>query len=267
MVIKYKKIQFINSTDRIQGTDSDFTIRIDLPRDRPYDRVVILNASFPKSYYLIPKNSFFTLRELATNVNITVPEGNYNRKSFQTVITNLLNTNSPNNWTYAITYPDAFTSADLGKFNYSVSGNGGNQPSLIFNNRLYRQFGFDMNSTNTFVGNALTSKNILKFQSEDVILINSDICDNGGDTILHEVYSSGSPNLSNIIHECLAPENNSRVLTTSNSSVYRFFITDENGQLIDFNGLNITFTILFYKKDTINDLLESYIKYKLLQNK
>jgi hypothetical protein len=267
MVIKYKKIQFINSTDRIQGTDSDFSIRIDLPKDKTFDRVVVLNSSFPKSYYLIPKGSFFTLKELAVYTNINVPEGNYNRKSFQTVITNLLNSNSPNNWTYSITYPDAFTGADIGKFIYTVSGNGSNQPSLIFNTRLYRQFGFNPNSVNDFVGNTITSANVLKFQSEDVLLINSDICDNGGDTILHEIYSSGSPNLSNIIHECQDPEQNSRVLTTSNSSVYRFFITDENGQLIDFNGLNITMTLMFYKKDTINNLIESYIKYKLLQNK
>jgi hypothetical protein len=254
MVIKYKKIQFINSVDRISGTDSNFSYKIELPKDKIYDRVVILNASMPKSYYLIPKNSFLTLRELTTDVNITVPPGNYNRKSFATVITNLLNSNSPNGWIYTIAYPDAFTNADLGKYIYSVSGNGVNQPSLIFNTQLYKQFGFNKGSTNVFVSNQLTSVNVLKFQSEDVILIHSDLVDNGGDDILHEIYSNGSPNLSNIVHECFAPENNSRILSTSNSGVYRFTITDEDNNIIDFNGLNITFTVLFYKKDTINDL-------------
>lgn len=265
-VISHKFIQFVNSTNRISGTDSDFTIRIDLPPDKKYDSVVVLNASFPKSYYLVPKDSFFTLRELTTNINITVPEGNYNRKSFSTVVTNLLNTNSPNGWTYSITYPDAFTSADIGKYIFTVTGNGANQPSFIFNNRLYRQFGFDINSTNQFVGSTITSKNVLKFQSEDVILINSDLVKNGDNTILHEVYSSGAPNLSNIVHECQDVEHNSRELTTSNSNVYRFFITDENGTILSFNGLNITFTVCFFKQNSYSQLIERYIKYKLLQN-
>lgn len=265
-LITHKKVVFINSSDRISGDDNDFFIRIDLPPDKKFDSVVVLNASFPKSYYLIPKNSYFTLRELSTDINIYVSEGNYNRKSFSTVITNLLNSNSPNGWTYNITYPDAFTSADIGKYIFTVTGNVGNQPSFIFNNRLYRQFGFDANSNNQFVGNTLTSKNVLKFQSEDVILINSDLVNNGDNTILHEVYSSGAPNLSNIVHECQDVEHNSRELTTSNSNVYRFYITDENGDKIDFNGLNITFTVCFFKKNNYSELIERYIKYKLIHN-
>ena len=267
MVLKHKFIQFINSNERLSGTHSNFKYKIDLPKDKgDFDRVCILNASLPKSYYLIPKDSYFTLEEGISSVNIYIQEGNYSRRSFQTVLQNLLNNSSPNNFIYAVSYPDSFIQSDTGKYTYTVSNNGGIQPKFIFNTHIFKQMGFNRNSTVQFFNNTLTSTNILKFQSEDIILIHSDLCSNGDNDILHEIYSGSSPTLGSIVDEVIAVEQNSRVLTSSNSGIYNFIITNEDNEEIEFNGLNIVFTVLFYKKDPIFDLLEKYIKYRLLQN-
>lgn len=265
MPITHKRLVFVNSRDRLDGTDGDFRFKIELPKEKLFDRIVVVSASIPKSYYLVPVGSTFTLREMGVNRVITVPAGNYTVKSFRITVQSLLNANTMNAWTYTITYPDTFNNVDTGKYTFTVANNAGNQPSLIFGTALFEQFGFDRNTTNAFVGGFLTSKNVLKFQSEDVLLIHSDLCNNEGDNILQEVFSSSTGNLSAVTFENKAPEATSRILTTSNSQVYRFQVTDESNQVLDFNGINVCFTLLIYKNDDINDLITRYIKFRSLK--
>lgn len=264
-MIKHKKFVFVNSRDRMSGTDSNFTYKIELPKDKHFDRIVVVSASIPKSYYLVPTGSTFTLRELGVNTVITVPAGNYSIKSFRITVQALLNANTSQGWIYAITNSDGFSNVDTGKYTFTVTNNGVNQPSFIFTKALFEQFGFDINSTNTMVGNTMTSKNILKFQSEDVLLIHSDLCNNEGNDILQEVFSSSTGSLSAITFENKAPETTSRILTTSNSEIYRFSITNESNEVLDFNGINTCFLLMIYKSEDVNDLIAKYIKYKLLK--
>ena len=83
---------FINSRDRVAGTDENFTYNINFPVGYEYDRVVVLNCIIPKSYYLIQGSleGTFTLKEDDTEVEISVSVGSYLLSAFKTTIGTLL---------------------------------------------------------------------------------------------------------------------------------------------------------------------------------
>ena len=67
---------FINSRDRIAGTDENFTYNIQFPAGCDFNRVVVLNCLIPKSYYLIQSGGFediFQVKKNGTTVTVTVP--------------------------------------------------------------------------------------------------------------------------------------------------------------------------------------------------
>ena len=81
-LVSNSRLFYINSRDRASGTDSDFTYHFEVPPDSKFDKVCVLQACIPKSYYLIKANETFTLTENLASVNISLPVGNYTRKSF-----------------------------------------------------------------------------------------------------------------------------------------------------------------------------------------
>lgn len=205
-LVSNSTIYYINSTNRRSGTDSDFTYQIIMPPEAKYDRVCILQACIPKSYYLIQSNETFQLTENLTTVLISIPNGNYTRKSFATTVQGLLNANSPNGYTYAITYPSSSSVGDTGKYTFTVTNNGGIQPILTFltTNDVNVHLGFNTGA-NPFVGNTLVSTNVINLQKETTLFIHSDIVNNGQDNILQEVFGTTEQDYGTIIfqQQCL----------------------------------------------------------------
>ena len=112
---------FVNSRNRESGTDENFTYNIQFPTGVNFDRVVVLNALIPKSYYLIQEGSHentFQLTEDGTTVTITVPVGSYLLSAFKTTIATLLSNASPNGLTYTLTYP-SLAGPDTGKWTFT----------------------------------------------------------------------------------------------------------------------------------------------------
>jgi hypothetical protein len=247
---------------RLSGDHNNFSYQIQLPPNNEFTHCCLLSAVIPKSYYLVQNNyNTFILRENSVNTTITVPIGNYSATSFRTVVQSLLNANSSQAWTYTITYPNISNSANTGKYIYNCIG--GN-PSFIFNdNGLYEQFGFDANTTNTFINGSLTSKDVVKMQVEDTLYLHSDIASNGKDDILNEIFVAGSADYSSIKYQCPDVDSYSKELQTNTSNIYSFAITNEDGVLMDLNGLNIVLTLMVYKKENINEMIKNYIKYKV----
>ncbi len=251
----------IDSSEAI--TTGSWTSQMNIPKGVEFDRVCVLQAIIPKSYYLVntPYNTII-LEENGVQTTITMTPWNYNVKSFATLIGTLLTESSFYGWTYAITYPNAVTQIDTGKLTYSVSGNGDVQPSFIFpsTSLLYEQFGFNASSTNLFIENSITSSNVVKFQVEDVIFIHSNLSSNNDmsakNDVLQEIYASSTPNFSNIIYQNSgAVEAYSKRLFCQNNNIYSFTLTDEKENSISLNGLNCVLTVLVYKKDDINQLI------------
>ena len=262
-----KYIYYVNSANRLNpgDTNSNFSYEFTNLQDGEFDSVALLSASIPKSYYLFQTNqNTFQLKENNTTVNITIPIGNYNRNSLLYTLKTLLNTNSPNSWTYNITYPNINIQADTGFYYFTVSGNS-SQPSFIFGSYCFEQLGFNSNTTYTFVSNSLNSVNVCNLSVETTLFIHSNISQNSNsDNTLQEIYSNGEPSYSyiNFINPC--PHEYSKPFENNTSSVFYFTLTDEYNNIINTNGLNINFTIMFYKKNVLDDMLKGYLKMKTI---
>lgn len=257
-MISSKRFYYVDSRNRIEGTDSDFLFSIKIPSEEKYTHVCILNAVIPKSYYLVRSNkNTFHINENGTVSLVTIPVGNYSRRSFQSVLQTQLNAASIG-WTYTITYPNTSTEADTGKYTYTVTGNGGVQPQFIFTTNVFEQLGFNQNTTVTFVGDTLTSSNVIKMQQEDALFLHSDIANGGNESssILQELYSASTITYGTIVFNNLDPVSNAKVLRSANNNVYRFTLTDESNEIINLNGLNIVFTVMVCTIDNIYKLIK-----------
>jgi hypothetical protein len=180
-----KHFVYVNSRNRIAGTDANFTYNIDFPPDRKFDHVVLLEALIPKSYWLVQTGyNLFALQENNQTVQISVPTGCYALAQWMNQISALLTSASPNGWVYTVTYPSLSNPAVLneqGQLVYTVTGNS-SQPSLIFDTHcvLYEPMGFQQNSVNVFSNNTLQSTCVIKMQSEDRLMIHSNCVNNPG---------------------------------------------------------------------------------------
>jgi len=257
----------IDSSKRLSGTNSDFTYAIPSLKTLDYERVTLLSINIPQSYYVVQSGEYMILTENGMSVDITIPQGNYTANSFIQVIPPLLNSASPNGWTYTCSISNSYTQTATGLFTFTVSGNSG-QPSFSFveNSFVHEQFGFDDLSTNTFTNNTLTSSNVVKFVAETSLYLHSDLIQTeNGDDVLQEIYNNNASQFSNIVYYNSAGyEAYSKKLRNNSSNVYSFRLTDETfTRIINLHGNNMVFTLLFYKPKNIDTLLKNYLIYKL----
>ena len=246
-------IYYVNSSNRLEGDDSDFTYQIQLPPHSEFNYVSVLAASIPKSYYMIESGyNTFILQENQSQVTITLQAGNYNRKTLASVLASLLTSLSPNKWTYSITYPNNALTYDTGLYTFLVTGNT-SQPVFIFNqNSPYQQLGFDISSSSqdsayNFNNGQLIAPNVAKLYIDDNIFIHSDICQNFNDNVLQEIYTGNNTSFSNIVYQNVAPKDYAKKMTTNSSNIYNFYLTNENGEEIFLNGQNIVITLRLYR--------------------
>jgi hypothetical protein len=254
-----KEIVYIDSHNRASGTDTDFSYKIDLNPNIDFDQVVLLDASIPKSNYVINStNNTMEVIEDAVPRLIVVPVGNYNRSSLRNVLLDLLNVGTP---VYTMTFPNGTRTGDDGKYIFGCDSN----PTFVFTLGLYEQLGFDKNTSYTFVSNELLSVNITNFRPEAVYYILSNVCQNHNNSVLGNVISSTNTDFSYINYQCQAPLEYSKDFAKTKSNVYNFIITDEDFQKVSLNGLNVVLTLLFYRKNHIDDIVKNYMKAMLLK--
>jgi len=268
-MISNSRILHINSDDRISGTASNFTWSYKKSGDEVYDRVCLLSASIPLSYYLIQDGyNTFQLRENVTTVTITVPAGNYNTTSFATTVSALLTASSPTSFVYAISMNNIFTTVNTGKFRFTVTNNAGVQPSFIFgSSSLNEQFGFSSNSTVTFSASVLNSTNVCSFIPEQTLFIHSDLVKtdkNNSDGILQELYTSNTTPYSCITYQATAVEAYSKEIKNNKTNTFSIILQNENNEPIQLNGRNMNITIILYKSNDFYDYIKKFIKYSLL---
>lgn len=264
MNVAAKHFVYVDSRNRLSGTDGNFTYLVNLPADEVYTHVVVLNALIPKSYYLVPVTAqIITLVEKGVNTVVTIPAGDYILSAWLLQVSTSLTAASPNTWTYKATFPNIGTTVNTGKITITVTGNGGFQPALICSTTFFEQWGFNKGSTNTFVANTLVSTNVVKLQAEDrVFLLTDMIKGTNSMCVLLSIASAPSPDFSSIQYECFAPEYYAKELRSSNINVISIAQSDESGNLLFPNGLNMTCTLLFLRFSNIYDIVDAYIKTK-----
>jgi hypothetical protein len=258
-----QRVYTINTLNKLSGTNQDFTYQFQIPQSDNYDRVVVLAASIPNTFYVVLEGyNSFTLRENGVDTLITITPGNYTAKLFSTLIPSLMNAASPNHWVYSMSLPNQTTTVSTGKYTFTVTGNS-SQPAIICTANVNEQLGFQVNSTNTFVANTLTSTNTVNFSGEAAVYIHSDIADNGDSDVLQEIFVGNASALSYITYQCTSPELYSKALMNNKSNVFHFSITDERNRLLDLHGVDMLLTLCLFKRDNTNELIRRYIKYKV----
>ena len=275
-----KSIFYIDSQNAISNKNTTtsathFTVPVDMPPNNNYDRIVVLQACIPKSYYLIQEgyNSFVLGEQDLTMINtastITIPPGNYSKNGFIIALTSALNTASRHHYIYSISYP-ASSETNTGKFTFKVSLNNlpldvSKMPSFVFgvNSNITLQMGFSKGKTYNFSGSSLTSQNVIKLQSKDTIFLKSSSVSSSTGAVLQEIYSS-VPDFSDIIFNQNCLELNSKELT-SKSNNFTFTLTDEDDTPLDLNGQNCVFSICCYEANNSLELMKADILLKNIE--
>jgi len=266
-----KRVIYIDSGSQLTSSKNIWSSQIDMNFEGDYNRITVLQSQIPVSYYVIGAGAnTFTLTEGSSSVTITISPANYNVFSFSTTVGALLTSNSPNGYTYTITYPNAYTSPDTGLFTYTVNSIA-RTVSLTFPARspLSEQFGFVTGSTNYFLVSGLVqtlnSTNVVNFTPENSLYIRCNFCDGESTSeqsdVLLAVYGSNVQPYSTITFTNPCPIETSKRLTSRDRNLV-FSVCDENAQPIYMNGGNIQMALLFYKDETVNTSIEEYIAMK-----
>ena len=264
MISSAQRIYYINTINRDSGTTENFTYTLQIPDSERYDRVVVLSASIPTSFDLVQKGlNTFIIREMGADSTVTIPPGNYSAKSFALVVSALMTAASTQSWAYSITLPNPNVEASTGKFTYTVSGNGINQPAIICSDTVNEQLGFYINSTNTFSANKIISTTTVNFSCESQLFLHSNIADNGDSDVLQEFFGGASTALSYLVYQCSAPAMYSKALQTSQSNTFNFSLTNEKKQLMNLKGVNMQLTICVYRQDPTYEMIRNYIKFRV----
>jgi hypothetical protein len=267
-LIQNKQIFFLDLFNRLleSNSNSDFYLILDFDSRKEFDRVVLLQCLILISYYMIQANeNTFTLIEGASQTIVFIPPENYNRRSFAAVLSTLLTTASPNKWTYFVIFPNVGSQIDTGKYIYSVTGNS-LQPAIQIDRFCFESMRFNKNSLNIFSGNQVINTNIVKLKLKDQIYFHSNICSNKNDDILQDIYAAEVASYGNILFQQFDAESNSKDFVNNANNIFHFYITDENNTILNFNGQNITFSIMLFKRNTIWNILSGMMKYYLLKN-
>lgn len=246
----------VNSRSRLSGTNTDFVYKIELPKNNKFNRVAVLDFSCPKSWYNVREGlNYFYVVDNVTEYKITIDVGNYSRKTLALRINQLL----PG--AISLSYPNQNVEMDDGK--YTFTGHGNHLHQLRFENGMTELLGFEPNTTYTFDGTTLKSVNVCNFQLESTVTLLSDICDGERSDILLNIYGMANPNFSTIVWHLTDLYAHSKKLTTNSSNTYYFKLVDEDGILLNTNGLNLVFSILVFEETPLYRMLNGYIKYRV----
>ena len=244
----------VDSSERISGTSNNFTINISTPIDNDFNRILVISAIIPKSFYLIRDGyNTFTLKEGVNLWTITIPIGNYTLSEFLIQIQALLDDHTFIQFTYVMTF-----SKRLGKFIFTCSGNSGVQPSFIFTTNVFETLGFDKNSTNVFVADTITSENIINLNPNEIIYICSDLVNNSQNQILEVIPMCNIPDYSYQYYQNTSTHT-IKELTNNRNQTFTFQIKDSFHRLLDLNGKNIVFTICCHKENNTDELIRENI--------
>lgn len=267
-IIQSKQIYYIDSSQRISGDSSNFSIPLDIPEQENFTHIVVMECIIPISYYLVNKiNNTFILKEHnVPDVTIAVQAGNYNVNSFCVILQGLLNLYSLSGWKYSCSYNAGLTDNFDGLISINVTENNGFQPSIVFpkNSTVIEQFGLgDINNydqTFQFTNNLLKSTNVCNFVNEPVIIVHSNISDNGSTDVLQAVYQANNYQLASIEYQATEALLHAKKLRQPKTKVASFSLTDVNNNPINLNGQNWTMSICIFKREIFSDWVKSFLK-------
>lgn len=256
MPFRFKKSQniYVNSKYRTSPTDTTSNFSYDIKLNSPdYDHFCITSISIPKSFYQIdiPANYFYLIEE-GIEYKIEIIRGNYSFNSLKVELQSLMNEITTSPYTYVLTIPN-YTEPQTGVILFTVAGNSGVQPSFRFDDNGFASIlGFVNNTTYTFVDDKLSSTNVVFLQKNESLLlvgdmISSEYTGTNNYQVLQHIFDT-SVDFSFISWVCPDVLGFSKPLN-HHSGVYHFQLCNTDGDNINLNGVNMAFSILFFKFD------------------
>lgn len=218
---------FIRSNDG-DGTRSDFKIAFDNLAAK-YNRVALLSANIPKTYYACDGDLIVTIESVEYTVSAI---GNYNYRTFATYLTTTLSN---------LTSVDFTVSRNDLLLTYTITVTGNVEPVRIQSTSLKRQLGF---SDETFASSFVTG--ISKFVI-DTLLIRSDITSS---TLRNQNGVIASiPDINTQYGSSIHYEVNDVVFASrpyNGKDQIRFYVTDSDNEIVTLNS-DWNFELVFYK--------------------
>lgn len=255
-----------NSKDRISGTNSNFQSRpINLAQSQHYTDVCVIQASIPRSLFNVPSGyNTFTLTENGVDATVTISPASYSVFNLIPVLEAALNAASPNGWVYTVTFP-ALDQPQTFRYTYTVTGNGGLQPSFTFGVGMFRLMGFLTGTTNTFVADTLVSVAGVNFAYSSRAFIKSDVCQNTDRGILQEIlnYATNCSPYTYCYFEQMACDLTSRNFNDQSRNSWNFTLVDGFDQEIDTNNISWSFTVAFYARADTHEVQKTAL---MIQN-
>ncbi len=237
----------------LQTTHTDFycAAKIPIPSGGDFNRGCLVAATIPKTNTLVnAPNNTFVLTEQGVNFTCTVVPANYAPTQvwctyIATVLTSA-STSMGHNWVYTAAKP----AQDNGHVNYSVTNNGGNQPSFTINSSgdLSGQLGFPVGTT-AFVGSKLQSTYVYNSNGEFTLHVNTDLLEADGDQAVADIPTGVVPYMGSIYYQSQHPVLNSkRFMRKGNSDSYHFWVNQStNGQPYNTQGVPIHLHFKLYR--------------------
>lgn len=239
--------QYLNGTTKLSNVSFDFrNILIPDPAIL-YIEAGVQSAQIPASFYAITStnNTFnYTVNTVAYNIQVT--PGNYNYNTLVTAMTTAFTVNG-HTFTFVLNRASNILTMTLS------SGTWNN----ILPSSIGVVLGFLPTTTYTIVANTITYPNLfdvmgpkkLKIFSSNMAIDSYDSINNST-TNLIETISVNVPGFSLILYQNI--DGTYGHLRTHYLSTVDIQITDENGNMIDFNGVGWTITVvlILYKRLT-----------------
>lgn len=268
----------INSKMRDSGDNDNFWIKLDIPNDikNQLNAISITQICLPKSYLFIdtPNNNFHLFEEVIGSenkqlINIIVPSGNYSKAQLYKKMSSLMTSSSLNNITYTLT--DETTEYDTGRLKIITTNPNINKYITYFNNDLYECFGFEKNKEYGPFTDYIISPNCINLNRENNLYLKCNTVNNfnndlyNGSNVLCVVYSAGNKDFSYIIQQYPLLDNMKRF---KNENSLNFYVSNEDGDLIKFNGVDWSFVLNIFTytpNKILYDKLNNYINYNLIK--
>ena len=244
------------------STSSEFsgTFHTDEKVDK-YQYLIVTHATLPKTWYNLPSDSVLVINESGTDREITFSAGNYNIENLPTVFNTAVN--AVTGWTYSCSFPDIHTEVDTGKMTITVTGNSSIQPTMtIPNSYLGELMGFDVDSY-SFVGDSLTSANLVNFDLLEEVYIKCPGLTTNRDDLIQELHNGDYTQTQTMVFTNQDILMNAKKIRDIRKPNYKFSLVDRNGVLVDLNGAKWSFTVMLFRVTNIEKVLRQYITLKL----
>lgn len=280
MFIKNLQTIYVNSYYmRVSGSDSQFSINLNLPKGKKYNSISVSDIVIPKSYKLIDeKNNTLILIENNVEITITFDVGNYTAEQFMKRLSSLLTSSSLNSIVYNVRMYKS-NICDTGLMQFQADNNTNNYPISfkIYNNISYLM-GFDwpliIGSKDpiikNFTSNILLSEQTINFAYTNNLYLtcdqcNSDVISNhlNSVNILTVIYNY--QNYNSYYHHDQDMITNKKQLKNSLTNLFLFSLIDEVGEIINLNNLDISFNLHIYydEYEDFYNMLKLSIQYQM----